>query len=136
MEELIMNDDIRGIINNHDLVLEYFLNKENTEITDKFKNSKNTKIKSILTKILFDQKITLEEFNQHFFNHIYQVNVIRSFHFLNILRNAKLSIHQANNIYLQRLEKEIELHIQDLRLEDEGLKNLLHNLINKENNNE
>lgn len=127
-----MNDDIRDIINNHDLVLEYFLNKENTEIVDKFKNSKNTKIKSILTKILLDQKITLEEFNEHFFNHVYQVSVVRSFHFLNILRNGKLSMHQVNNIYLQRLEKEIELHIQDLRLDDEGLKTLLKNLINKE----
>ncbi|WP_434998824.1 hypothetical protein ACRZ5S_19720 [Vibrio scophthalmi] len=120
-----MKQRIKQILNKHDYVSDFFENKKNIDIAEKFKNIKNREATTILKNFLHNEKIKEDEFSKHFYDGEPQISVISSHLFIEILRNPNLSFVEANTIFLHFLSDTIERELKNLKTEDKNILNIL-----------
>lgn len=120
-----MKQRIKQILNKHDYVSDFFENKKNIDIAEKFKNIKNREATTILKNFLHNEKIKEDEFSKHFYYGEPQISVISSHLFIEILRNPNLSFVEANKIFLHFLSDTIERELKNLKTEDKNILNIL-----------
>ncbi|EJB8440156.1 hypothetical protein MW344_004816 [Vibrio parahaemolyticus] len=120
-----MQQRIREILNDHDYVSDFFENKKNISLADKFKKMKNQQATTIFKNFLNNEKITEKDFSKHFYDGEPQIAVISSHLYIEILRNPKLSLTEVNTIYLHFLSDTMERELKNLRSEDKNILNIL-----------